>query len=187
MSGARPTGLGLNEADLARSHTLSSVTDGPHAVEVTAFDRDGNEKSDSVIFTVDTSPPNVSIVSPGSDAVLASPDVVVVWVADDATSGLVRIEVVLDGSVPVSLPGTATEHTFGSLLDGRHTVAVTAFDRAGHEREIAVSFAVQIATTPPDPRGFLVASALGTVAAIAIAAVLLHLCRKRRPPRSELP
>lgn len=187
MSGARPTGLGLNEADLARSHTLSSVTDGPHAVEVTAFDRDGNEKSDAVIFTVDTSPPNVSIVSPGSDAVLVSPDVVVAWAADDATSGLVRIEVVLDGSVPVSLPGTATVHTFVSLTDGRHTVTVTAVDRAGHERGVAVSFTVQIATTPPDPSGFLVASALGTMGAIAVAAVLLHLRRKRWPPRSELP
>ncbi|MFQ6013099.1 MAG: Ig-like domain-containing protein [Thermoplasmata archaeon] len=131
----------------ATGYTFLGLEDGAHTVEVRAVDVAGNVQTVSVDFTVDTVPPTLSIVSPGSEAILNTSRVEMVWVAEDTTSGVDRIEVLLDGSAPTVLPGAPTVLVFSEMSDGPHTVEVRAIDGAGHVALASVEFVVD--TAPP--------------------------------------
>ncbi len=131
----------------ASTHTFTGVADGAHTVTVVAFDVADNSQSTSVALTVDTTPPAVSISSPLSGAFVATSSVEVTWVASDATSGVDRIEVSLDGGPPVDLPATVSTHTFTGVADGAHTVTVTAVDLPGNAQPASV--AITVDATPP--------------------------------------
>ncbi len=131
----------------AASYTFTSVGDGPHTVVVTAFDLSGNSQTAAVDFTVDATPPTVTIVSPTQGAFISSNEVVVSWSAADATTGIDHLEVSLDGGTPVILPATASSHTFAGLSEASHTIEVEAFDAAGNS--IAASTSITVDTIPP--------------------------------------
>ena len=140
-----------NEVKAALSGTASSFTlfvpDGLHTATITASDFAGNSGTVSVNFTVDTTPPTVSISSPSPGAFITSSTVEVLWEASDQASAIDRIEVSLDEQPAVSLPATATRHAFAGLDEGSHKVSVRVFDVAGHFRVAITDFVVD--TTPP--------------------------------------
>ena len=131
----------------ATGYTFLGLEDGSHTVEVRAVDVAGNAQTASVDFTVDTVPPTLSILSPGSEAILDMSRVEVAWVAEDITSGVDRFEVVLDGGAPTVLLGASTVLVFSEMSDGPHTVEVRAIDGAGHGALASVDFVVD--TAPP--------------------------------------
>ena len=128
------------------THTFTGVTDGSHTITATAFDVAGNSQIASVDFAVDTTPPTVSMSSPTSGAFIASGTVEVAWAASDAVSGVERIEVALDGGVPLVLTATETSTTLQGLAEGSHTVMVTAVDVAGFSQVASVDFTVDTAS-----------------------------------------
>ncbi|MEE9174119.1 MAG: Ig-like domain-containing protein [Thermoplasmata archaeon] len=128
-------------------YTFLGLEDGSHTVVVRAVDVAGNAQTASVDFTVDTVPPTLSILSPGSEAVLNTSRVEVAWAAEDATSGVDRIEVVVDGGPPTLLLGGSIGLVFSEMSDGPHTIEVRAIDGAGHVALASVQFVVD--TVPP--------------------------------------
>ena len=122
--------------------------DGARTVEYYATDVAGNEEAfKSFDVKIDTTLPTPSISSPADGAFLDPGDIEVTWSASDATSGIDHFEVSLDDGTPVVLPASATGHTFTGVVEGAHTIAVTAFDIAGNSRPVSV--AVTVDTTPP--------------------------------------
>lgn len=126
----------------ATAFTFNGLSDGTHAIRVVAYDRAGNVKSQTVSVVVDTIAPNLSILSPQNRAALSASDLTASWTASDATSGLVRILVSLDGETPNEIGPGQTSYALLSLSEGSHRLALTAVDRAGHSRTTAVTFIV---------------------------------------------
>ena len=140
-------GTPVNLPASATSHTFTGVADGAHTVDVLAVDLAGNTRLATVSFTVDATPPMLSVDSPASSETISSSSVEVTWTATDPTSGIDHFEVSLDGGTPVVLPATATSHTFTGLADGAHTIAVKAFDVAANSQTESVG--VTVDTTLP--------------------------------------
>ncbi len=89
----------------------------------------------------DTTPPTVSISSPGSGATVTTADVAVSWSGSDADSGIDYYEVRMDSGSWIN-KGTGTSHTFTGLADGSHTAEVRALDNAGNSNTDTVTFTV---------------------------------------------
>jgi hypothetical protein len=121
--------------------TFTDLADGEHTVTVMATDDDLNEGFDSVTFTVDTTPPTVSISSPEDDAVIGSSSLVVTWTSTDADA----TERSVDGGVWQVVTGTSV--TISSLTDGEHTISIRVTDIAGNEATDSVT--VLVDTTAP--------------------------------------
>jgi len=124
-----------------------SLADGNHTIQVTAFDGANNSASASVPVIVDTTSPSLSVTYPADGAVFATTTVAMAWTASDATSGLDRLELSLDGGPATVLAPNETNHTFAGLSDGSHTATLVAYDRAGHSTTAARTFVVD--TTAP--------------------------------------
>jgi len=122
-----------------------SLADGNHTIQVTAFDGANNSASASVPVIVDTTSPSLSVTYPADGAVFATTTVAMAWTASDATSGLDRLELSLDGGPATVLAPNETNHTFAGLSDGSHTATLVAYDRAGHSTTAARTFVVDTA------------------------------------------
>jgi hypothetical protein len=135
--------------------------------------------SDTIIL--DTTPPTISITSPSDGAEVRSSTPLVVWSAVDATSGLNRSEVRLDGGPWIRRCNTCTYYTFFDVSDGNHTVEVRAFDKAGNSRVASVNFTVN--TSPSGGLGYIeeqVIIVVVVLVAIATATYLLKIRKKTR-------
>jgi peptidoglycan hydrolase-like protein with peptidoglycan-binding domain len=129
-------------ADVATAHTTSrsdgsfalalGLSDGTYPVTVTATDAAGNGRTSTVELKVDATAPDVSIAVP--DVVHSSRPRLDVTVTDIAPAHeIVR----LDG-----VPTRVGTRPAAPLSQGRHTLSVTAHDKAGNHAEQRVRFVV---------------------------------------------
>ena len=130
----------------ATSYTFSTLSDGPHTVDVKAVDKAENEATDSVSFTIDVTEPTVSITSPADGTITGSNSMSVSWTGSDATSGINHYEIRIDGGSWTDI-GTNTSYEFTGLSDGSHTVDVKAVDNTTNEATDSVTF-ITDATNP---------------------------------------
>ncbi|PLX95818.1 MAG: hypothetical protein C0621_03135, partial [Desulfuromonas sp.] len=106
---------------VASGETLS-LDEGAHSLTVTVTDAAGNSSSQSVNITVDTTAPDVSIISPAA-GFLTTATPTLAYSVDDVGAGVV-----------VDVDGTAVTVTSGDslpLTQGAHVITVTATDAAG--------------------------------------------------------
>ena len=123
---------------------LSGLADGAHRVAVTATDRAGNREPTAALvdFTVDTTPPRVTIASQ-PPAFTADDDAEVAFAADEEA----RFDCALDGAAPQPCSSPAR---WEALADGPHVVAVSAVDRAGNASDGAREAAFTVDTVAPE-------------------------------------
>jgi len=123
--------------------TLTSLLDGSHHVVVYANDTAGNMGySSTVYFTVDTSSPTISVLSPENKTYAVS-DVPLSFTVSESTSWMGYS---LDGQANNTIAGNTT---IVDLPDGIHTVIVYANDTTGNMGySSTVYFTVD--TTPPN-------------------------------------
>ena len=124
----------------ASPYTSAALADGPHTFVVRATDAAGNTGSDSVTFTVDTQPPQVTITSgPTGPTNVASPrfDFVV-------SGGATVVECRLDAG---TFQACTSPFAPGQLSDGPREVEVRATDAAGNAAVARRAFTVD--TQPP--------------------------------------
>ena len=143
---------------------LGPLTDGPHTVEILANHALGASGSLLSHFTVDATPPPMTISSPASGSIQGTATPTLVFDLSDYSPIKVEVlrssvSVYLDGS---TIPAGGVELLGGNLpflLDGPHTVTVTGQDVAGNVGSYTQSFTVQTAgptaaITWPDPDTF---------------------------------
>ncbi|HAV4907373.1 TPA: Ig-like domain-containing protein, partial [Acinetobacter baumannii] len=111
-------------------NTLPTLADGPHTITVTATDAAGNVGNDTAVVTIDTSLPVVSL----DDLTTNDTTPALTGAIDDPTATVV---VNVDGiDYPATNNGDGTwtlaDNTLPALIDGPHTVTVTATDPAGN-------------------------------------------------------
>ncbi len=121
-------------------YTFLGLSEGEYLFELRGWDTAGNSRRVTVNFTVDLTPPVVTIVSPSSGEVIYNKSITVQWEAHDS-SGIDYYEVRIDDGNWFYMD-TLTRNTFTELSDGDHTVEVRAWDNAGSNRTESVTFTV---------------------------------------------
>lgn len=97
----------------------------------------------------DTTPPTISIDSPGEGAVfhiddaadLESLEITIEWTGSDEDSGIARYELSINGGTWQD-KGTDSNHTLSDLGEGDHSVQVRVWDRAGNSSTAEISFKI---------------------------------------------
>ncbi|WP_211247018.1 CARDB domain-containing protein [Methermicoccus shengliensis] len=118
---------------------ISGLSEGAHSITVYARDRAGNLNSTSVGFTVDTTPPAITITSPTATTYSTS---TVPLSASLNENGMMWYR--LDGganSTPVSAP---LNTNLTGLTDGTYVLYVYANDAAGNFNSTSVTFNVSL-------------------------------------------
>ncbi|MBE0611809.1 MAG: S8 family serine peptidase [Dehalococcoidia bacterium] len=139
----------------------ATVADGSHNWTGRAFDAAGNAGSASVSFTVlnasqsfsDTTPPSVSVTSPGGGSTVSGAVTVSASASDNV--GVTKVEFWLEGQLKAT--DTSSPYAFAwdstTVADGAYSWTARAFDAAGNAASASVSFTVSNAPAPdPDPQ-----------------------------------
>jgi len=126
--------------DTASPYTFAwdtnAVLNGSHTLSATAVDAAGNTNSASISVIVnnvlDTTPPVITITSPGDGTKVTTNVTVKVNASDNV--GLVRVELYVDGmlqGVSTTAPFT-TKWNAAKATKGPHTLSCKAYDSAGN-------------------------------------------------------
>ena len=140
----QPT-ISLNQTASDISLTLE---DADYVVKVTAFDGTGRSTQRTVAFSVDTTVPTLSVLSPPGGPGVYDGNVTVTWASSDAGGNIVGFEVYLNGAHHATVDRSANFVKFTNLRDGTYTVDVIAIDSANNTARDSVSFAID--TVPFD-------------------------------------
>jgi hypothetical protein len=127
---------------IPRNTTLyGPLSDGLHTLKVYSVFSDILPVSSTVNFTVDTTPPNVSILSLQNKMYNTS-NIPLVFTVNETTS---QITYIIDGKVS-SIDGNTT---LTGLQDGDHKLTIYATDEAGnYEASQTIDFNVQVPLSP---------------------------------------
>ena len=130
---------GITKTQSGKNYTCSytpttALSDETHTIKVSASDYDGNVATqESVTFTVDTVPPELSVSAPVDNLVTNQSSLVVKGTTNDVTSSPVTLTIKLNGgteqTVEVGSDGSFTKTL--TLVTGENTIVITAKDGAG--------------------------------------------------------
>ena len=159
-----------------------SLSDGVHVIDYRSVDAAGNEEAvKSITIPVDRTGPAI-VINPTSDFVSDS-RVTIAWNATDALSGVTGFEVSLDGG-PSDSVGMAKEHVF-LLVDGEHTVTVSAIDAAGNSAQKSVRFRTDTNVFSLSGPYHGAPTIGGIIGLVAVGVLLFRKLRPRKPSRLE--
>ncbi len=128
---------------LNTQHTFENVDDGERIVTVLAVDEQGFSNQTDINIIVDTSPPNVRIVSPENGDMFGVEDITVSWTGVDNASGIDYYDIRINSDAWIN-KGNDTYHRFIGLSSGVNNAELKAYDRAGNFALINVSFMVDL-------------------------------------------
>jgi parallel beta-helix repeat protein len=106
--------------------TLTELPEGSHSIIVYASDSFGNTgASNTTLFTIDMSPPSISILSP-ENKTYDTTDISLTFALNEPASWMAYS---LDGKTSVTIAGNVT---LAALSEGSHSIVVYAKDAAGN-------------------------------------------------------
>jgi hypothetical protein len=158
-----------------RGLSLKGLPDGSHYFVVYATDLFGhNGSSETVHFTVDTVPPNISILSPISKQHFVDDSIDTIPLTYVTTEPISWKGYSLDGQQNVTIAGNMT---LGGLSVGQHTLTVYANDTVGNS---AASETITFIVAEPEPFPTVpVAVASGASIATIAAGVLVYFKKRK--------
>ncbi|MFH1532228.1 MAG: Ig-like domain-containing protein, partial [Pseudomonadota bacterium] len=110
--------------------------DGPHTLEVTAWDTTDKTAGAQIEVVVDNTPPEITFLTP-EEGVIQHDEILL---SADATDNLTmdRVEFSVDGEAPGPVPEAPWDLVYdgSALVAGIHVVEATAFDAAGNETSV---------------------------------------------------
>ena len=139
----------------------------------------------TVSFSVDITPPWLTILSPSIDYTVRSSSPEASWSGSDDIAGIDHYEARIDQG-PWINAGLNTSCTFRDLSDGNHTLSVKAVDRVGLTKEESTSFIINTSLIGgPGWSDDIVVFGLAATAAVVIG-VGAYLSKKKTkiPPPS---
>ena len=118
------------DVGMAENYEFTNLSEGEHVLYVKAVDTAGNEDVEMVNVVVDTTSPQVVILSPVSAYVNVT-GVLIRWNGTD-NIGIDHYEVRADNGSWIDV-GVAENYEFSNLSEGEHVLYVKAVDTAGNE------------------------------------------------------
>lgn len=116
------------------SYNTSNLSDGDHTFYLNASDFDGNAATQiSTEFTVDTTPPALTVTSPTEGLVTNRSTVTVVGTTNDVTSTPVTLTI---NSEVVAVEDDGSFSKVVTLTEGENTITIVATDAAGKSSTI---------------------------------------------------
>ena len=106
--------------------TFTTLVEGENSLTVSAVDLAGNSGSASVVVTLDTIAPQISITSPGAGSIRNSSEVTVNGSVSEV------VELVTVNGLPVQLAGMTFTSALLTLPDGENSIEIVAVDHAGN-------------------------------------------------------
>ena len=126
----------------AMSYQLT-LQEGQHTIEVMAVDISGNINMTRIVIWIDTTPPQLTLISPSEGEILSSSQVTIEWNASDSY-GVAYYLVRIDSDQWIN---TTACNLTATLEDGGHTIIVKAYDYAGNYVERSIVITVNSQTT----------------------------------------
>jgi len=131
----------------------SALPDGGHQFCIQAVDRAGNITTVDTSFTIDATPPVITVLYPANSSAIETNQPAIKAQVNDALSGVVNasVKMTLDNNqVPaVFAQGALTYTPAEPLADGAHQVLVAASDKAGNSSSASGIFTILTALPPP--------------------------------------
>ena len=126
--------------------TLPQLTDGPHTLTLCLYGK-SQTSFDTVNFTVDSTPPKITMLSPKNNATYTAADIPLNFTLNEQRA---TITCILDGN-QTALPAENT--TLTGLSVGEHSLIVTAKDAAGNAgNSQTIQFTITTPTPSPTPQ-----------------------------------
>ena len=169
-----------NNMTIDGNATLTDLSNGMHNVTVYAWDTAENVgSSETVTFTVDTTAPSISILSPRNQT-YEVPDVVLDFELGEAAP---QVSYALDGEenhLPTEGNSTLIGTTLTGLSNGEHNLTVYATDLAGNTgASETVYFTVKVPDPFPTLPVALAFVAVVVVSVVATGLLVYHMRRQR--------
>ena len=122
-----------------------TIPDGSYNITIISVDQAGNIAKDTVLFTIDTTPPTVDITSP-ANTTYSHTNVPLTYTVSDGLvtiylNGMFNTTAVPSGSVVSDFPGAP------AIPDGSYNITIISVDQAGNIAKDTVLFTID--TTPP--------------------------------------
>ena len=128
---------------ISYSYVLYNLTEEKHFVTLRVLDKAGNGACVTIRFTVDYTPPTISVLYPHSGAYINSTNISICWSSSD-NFGVSSYALRIDGGSWVSL-SNSTHNVV--LPEGLHIIDIVAYDYAGNDN--STRLIVYIDTSPP--------------------------------------
>ncbi len=125
----------------ATNYTFTNLTEGRRMIRIRVLNGAGDLSEAFVSFSVDITPPFVSITSPANNSQLKSSNIVIMWNGSDVISGIDHYEIKLDDGSWIDI-GKQTIYMLSDVNDGIHRVEVKAIDKAGLTQEDFIRFII---------------------------------------------
>ncbi|MDH4122610.1 MAG: hypothetical protein OEV21_00780 [Thermoplasmata archaeon] len=166
---------------------ISLTSDGVFTVHYRSVDNSSLvEAIKSVTISIDTVAPVIA-VDQADGTRFVNNSILISWVADDATSGILRIEISVDGGAFTSLGASITSMNLSGLPAGDHTIIVRAVDRAGHTAQDSIDIEVTAAQTSIIGDLLIWIILIAVIVAAVFLILLLLLRRKKGEPTTQYP
>ncbi len=119
------------------SYLASNLTDGQQTIILRAVDAQGNNATSSLIFTVDTSSPNLEVLSPDNGTITTQPTIDVQWEGEDEITDVKGYRTKVDEG-DWQDQGLNTSANISLSSEGIHTIVVQAEDMAGNTEIVSI-------------------------------------------------
>ena len=141
-------------SDVTTTLNVSGFNEGRYNWGVSCIDVNNTVgNSSTYIFTVDRGPPNITLNAPVNNSNFTTDSIVFNWTTADTTSGILRCNVTIDGTVQAtnvnSTSSVPANTTITGLTVGLHTWNVTCADDAGNINT-SVTWTFNITNLPPN-------------------------------------
>jgi hypothetical protein len=161
--------------------TLDSINDGLHHLKVEATDEVGNTSTQTYDFTVDNTPPSITIKSPTNNMMVSDKLIVDFTVEDD--NPIYNGTAILFGDQIIQNK-THAELDIGNFTEGAYNLVIFAKDKADNTNQKLVSF--EIGKTPAVQTEIdqnLIFLLIIGIAAIVTASVVAFAAKSRKPSK----
>ena len=177
VNGSIIDGWNLNGLHFSVWNT-TALTDGVYVIKLIVYDTALNSIDETVIITVDNTPPSVSMTNPISGAEVSG-DVTVQFSASD--EHLASVLLYVDNTILDITGQTSYVWDTTQLGDGSHIIKLVAYDMAGNSAETSISvITINVRLEKEFTRGMYLA--IGTPIGFIIGAIIVYAFIKRRFP-----
>jgi len=177
-----------------QTYTLPFIiaTDGAHIIKFNSTDLAGNiESNKNITFKTDKTKSTLTINQTTGFEVTVN-YTVISWMGSDATSGMQRFEISINGG-SFSSVYLDMSHNFSGLTDGVYNITVKAVDKAGNTVEQTIQFTVDTGGAGTGTSGdlilyiaIIVIIIVAIIAAIAIPSIFgMRRKTKAEPPKGK--